>query len=215
LGVDYIHGRAESTGGMLWVVDREPDLYDYYLPERWRTTPQIRFMEIHETYFTTSKDNIRLVWKVSRVGERPEVAAFGLDGFRMLAYGFNSPFEKVAAAWWLRRRGIPVILPRAIYRTGHRSQLDESLFDSSRFRSHARFRLVDGEPVMDAGRNYITIWDYWNGQGPIEMEEDAPVGRSSNVDQAVERGLLDLQESVELVSNFRERLSKEGVERKR
>ncbi len=181
LGVNYIHGRVESTGGMLWVVGREPELYDYYLPERWRTTPQIRLLDVRETYFTTSKDNIRLVWKVSRVGERPEVAAFGPDGFRMLAYGFNSPFEKVAAAWWLRRRGIPTILPRAIYRTGHRSQLDESLFDPSRYRTHARFRASDGEPVLDARRNYITIWDYWNGQDPVMEEEDAPVGRSVNV----------------------------------
>ncbi len=167
LGVDYIHGRVESTGGMLWVVGRDPELFDYFLPERWRTTPQIRFLEIHETYFTTSKDNIPLVWKVSRVGERPEVAAFGADGFRVLAYGFNSPFEEVAAAWWLRRRGIPTILPRAIYRTGHRSQLDESLFDPSRYQTHAAFPALDGEPVLEARRNYITIWDYWNGREPM------------------------------------------------
>jgi hypothetical protein len=212
LGVNYVHGRVESTGGMLWVVGREPELYDYFLPERWRTTPQIRFMEIHETYFTTSKDNIRFVWKVSRVGERPEVAAFGADGFRMLAYGFNSPFEKVAAAWWLRRRGIPAILPRAIYRTGHRSQLDESLFDPSRYHTHGRYRALDGGPILEARRNYITIWDYWNGQDPMAEEEDAPVVRSVNVDQAIERGLLNTQESANLVQKFRERLESQGVE---
>jgi hypothetical protein len=197
---------------MLWVVGCEPELYDFFLPERWRTTPQIRFMEIHETYFTTSKDNVRFVWKVSRVGERPEVAAFGADGFRMLAYGFNSPFEKVAAAWWLRRRGIPSILPRAIYRTGHRSQLDESLFDPSRYHTHASYRALDGEPILDAKRNYITLWDYWNGQDTVVEEEDTPVVRSINIDQAVERGLLDFHESVDLVAEFRDRLEKEGVE---
>ena len=212
LGVDYIHGRVESTGGMLWVVGREPELYDYFLPERWRTTPQIRFMETHETYLTTSKDNILLVWKVSRVGERPEVAAFGPGGFRMLAYGFNSPFEKVAAAWWLRHRGIRTILPRAIYRTGHRSQLDESLFDPSRYHAHARYRALDGEPILEARRNYITIWDYWNGSDPVSEEEDVPVARSLSVDQAVERGLLDPQESRDLVADCREKLEREGVE---
>ena len=212
LGVDYIHGRVESTGGMLWVVGREPELYDYFLPERWRTTPQIRFVDTHETYFTTSKDNIRFVWKVSRVGERPEMAAFGADGFRMLAYGFNSPFEKVAAAWWLRRRGIPTILPRAVYRTGHRSQLDESLFDPSRYHAHAGFRALDGGPILEARRNYITIWDYWNGSDPAREEEVAPVARALNVDQAAERGLLEPQESRDLVADFREELEKEGVE---
>jgi hypothetical protein len=211
LGVDYIHGRAESTGGMLWIVGCDPELYEYFLPERWRTTPQIRFMEIHETYFTTSKDNIRFVWKVSRVGERPEVAAFGADGFRMLAYGFNSPFEKVAAAWWLRRRGIPAILPRAVYRTGHRSQLDESLFDPSRYHTHAHYRALDNEPILQPKRNYITIWDYWNGHVPVS-EEEAPVGRSVNVDQAVERGLMNAHESSCLVADFKEKLENEGVE---
>ena len=40
LGVDYICGRAESTGGMLWVVGKDPDLFNYFLPERWRRTPK-------------------------------------------------------------------------------------------------------------------------------------------------------------------------------
>jgi hypothetical protein len=197
---------------MLWVVGREPDLFDYFLPERWRTTPQIRFMDIHETYFTTSKDNVGFVWKVSRVGERPEVAAFGADGFGVLANGFNSPFEEFAAAWWLRRRGIPTILPRAIYRTGHLSQLDESLFDPSRYRTHAHLTALDGEAVLQARRNYITIWDYWNGLDSIEVQEETPVRRSLNAAQAVERGFLHNQECEDLVASFRENLSRHGVE---
>ena len=39
LGVDYIFGRAESTGGLLWVAGKDPDLFNYFLPERWRRTP--------------------------------------------------------------------------------------------------------------------------------------------------------------------------------
>jgi hypothetical protein len=212
LGVDYVHGRAESTGGMLWVVGSEPDLFDYFLPERWRTTPQIRLLDDHETHFTTSKDNIRFVWKVSRVGEPPEVAAFGVEGFRVLAHGFNSPFEEVAVAWWLGRRGIPTILPRAIYRTGHRSELDESLFDLSRYKTLSGFRTSDGGPALDTRRNYITVWDYWNGAEPVEADGDTPVARSVNAAQATERGLLDRSESLDLVAEFEERLSREGVE---
>ena len=212
LGVGYVHGRAESTGGMLWVVGSEPDLFNYFLPERWRTTPQIRLFENHETYFTTSKDNIRFVWKVSRLGEPPEAAAYGVEGFRVFAHGFNSPFEEVSIAWWLNRRGIPTVLPRAIYRTGHRSELDESLFDPSRYQTHSEFITLDGEPVLDTRRNYITVWDYWNGPEPIEADGDRPVARSLNVAQALERGLLAPGESQDLVSEFGERLLREGVE---
>ncbi len=106
----------------------------------------------------------------------------------------------------------PTILPRAIYRTGHRSQLDESLFDPSRYHTHARYRALDGGPILEARRNYITIWDYWNGPDPILEEEDAPVARSLSLDQAVERGLLEPQESRDLVADFREKLENEGVE---
>jgi hypothetical protein len=212
LGVDYVHGRAESTGGMLWVVGGAPDLFDYFLPERWRTTPQIRLFENHETHFTTSKDNVRLVWKVSRVGEPPEVAAFGVDGFRVLAHGFNSPFEEVAAARWLSRRGIPTTLPRAIYRTGHRSQLDESLFDPSRYKTHYALRTIDGDSALDTRRNYITIWDYWNGPEEADAVTGKPVARSANAAQALERGLLDRQGAIDLVAEFKEALSRLGVE---
>lgn len=212
LGVDFIRGHAESTGGMLWVLGRDPGLFDYYLPERWRTTPQIRFLETHETYFTTSKDNVPLVWKVSRVGERPEAAAFGTDGFTVLARGFNSPFEEVAMAWWLRRRGIPTILPRAIYCTGHRSRLDDSLFDPSRYRSHAHIRAVEDQPILEVGRHYITIWDHWNGPDPAVDGEDTPVLRTVNAAQAVERGLLSEFEMTALVERSREALRAVGVE---
>jgi len=209
--VNYVHGRVESTGGLLWVVGNEPDLFEFYLPERWRTTPQIRLREDHETYFTTSKDNIPLVWKVSRVGEPPASAAFGVEGFQVLAHGFNSPFEEVAAGWWLIGRGVPTILPRAIYRTGHRSQLDESLFDPSRYKSHESFRAIDGKPVLEAHRNYITIWDEWNGPETPEAWEEASVGRSLNVAQAVERDLLDNREAADVVNAFGDRLADVGV----
>ena len=77
LGVDYVHGRTESTGGALWVVGRDPRLFDLFLPERWRTTPQLPLPPSRETWSTESKDHVRLVWKVSSVGERPEIATRG------------------------------------------------------------------------------------------------------------------------------------------
>lgn len=211
-GVDYLVGHAESTGGLLWVVGQDPGLLDYYLPERWRTTPQIRLRDVHETFVTTSKDGIPVVWKVSRVGEQPEAAAFSARGFRVLAEGINSPFEEVAAAWWMHRRGLPVALPRAIYRTGHQSHLDESIFDSSRYRSHARLRTPDGDPILEMHLNYITIWDYWNGTDPASEDDEAAEFRTVDLAQAAERGLLDVSEVNDLVAAFRERLEHEGVD---
>ncbi|RMG01301.1 MAG: hypothetical protein D6726_09780, partial [Nitrospirae bacterium] len=41
-GVDYIYGHVESTKGRLWVVGRDPYLFDYFLPERWENTPKTR-----------------------------------------------------------------------------------------------------------------------------------------------------------------------------
>jgi hypothetical protein len=212
LGVDYLYGHCESTAGVLWVVGRNPELFDYFLPERWRTTAQIRLFENHETYLTTSKDAVRLVWKVSRVGEYPEVAAYGPDGFKLLALGFNSPFEEIGLAYWLRRHGIQTILPRAIYRTGHKSQLRESLFDPSRYQSHRDYRSPDDEPILESGRNYVTIWDQWDGPVHLDDETEATVYRSINAAEAVDRGLLDADQGDELVAEVKERLDESGVE---
>lgn len=211
-GVDYLYGHCESTAGVLWVVGRDPDLFDYYLPERWRTTPQIRLFENHETYLTTSKDAVRLVWKVSRVGEYPESAAFGADGFQLLAHGFNSPFEEVALAYWLRRHGVRTILPRAIYRTGHRSQLKESLFDPSRYQSHGDIRSPDNEPILETGRNYVTIWDQWDGPVHLDDETEAAVYRSINAAEAVEHTHLTANESDDLAAAVRDHLDELGIE---
>ena len=68
LGVDYIYGRAESTGGLLWVVGKDPDLFTYFLPERWRRTPKKKLSARNQFFYTRTKDNINLVWKVSRMG---------------------------------------------------------------------------------------------------------------------------------------------------
>jgi hypothetical protein len=212
LGVDYLYGHCESTGGVLWVVGKDPDLFEYYLPERWRTTDHIRLFENHETYLTTTKDAVRLVWKVSRVGEYPEVAAYGPEGFKVLASGFNSPFEELGLAYWLRRKKIRTILPRAIYRTGHLSQLKESLFDPSRYQSHRGYTSPDGEPILERGRNYVTIWDQWDGPIHLDDETEVTVYRSVNAGEAVAQGRLDAGEGAALITSVRQRLDGLGVD---
>ena len=72
--------------------------------------------------------------------------------------------------------------------------------------------MIDGNPILDPLRNYITIWDFWS---PLESESDdeaAAVSRSVNAAQAVERELLSPRESDALVAEFKERLEAVGVE---
>jgi len=212
LDVDYVHGRTESTGGALWVVGRDPRLFDLFLPERWRTTPQVPLPPSRETWSTESKDHIRLVWKVSSVGERPEIATRGAPGFRLLAYGVNSPFEEVALAHWLHGQGVPVVLPLAVYRTGHHSLLHDWPYDTSRYRSHGDLRMPDGAPVLEMRRNYITLWEQWYGPDPRADEGDLPPGSPLDAARAVAEGWTTADEASELVRDFRTRLLAAGVE---
>ncbi len=77
LEVDFIFGRAESTGGLLWVVGRDPDLFNYFLPERWRRTPNKKLSPRNQVFYTFTKDNIHLVWRVSRLGDRVQLKKDG------------------------------------------------------------------------------------------------------------------------------------------
>jgi hypothetical protein len=212
LGVDYIQGRTESTGGVLWVVGRDPELFDLFLPERWRTTPQLPLPPSREAYSTDTKDHIRLVWKVSSVGERPEVATRGGAGFRLLAFGVNSPFEEVAFARWLHRQGVPTVLPVGIYRTGHHSLLPDWPYDTSRYESHGSLRMPDGAPVLEMRRNYITLWEQWHGPDPREDRGDVPPGPPLDAARAVGDGWATADEISELMWSFRGRLQAAGVE---
>jgi len=212
LTVDYIHGRTESTGGALWVVGRDPTLFDLFLPERWRTTPQLPLPPSRETYSTESKDHIRLVWKVSSVGERPEIATRGAPGFRLLAYGVNSPFEEVALAHWLHLQGVPTVLPLAVYRTGHHSLLHDWPYDTSRYRSHEDLRTSDDAPVLEMRRNYITLWEQWHGPDPRADEGDLPSYSPLDAARAAAEGWASAGDVSDLVWDFRTRLLAAGVE---
>jgi hypothetical protein len=211
-GVDYVQGRVESTGGVLWVVGRDPDLFDLFLPERWRTTPQLALPQSQETYTTESRDNIRLVWTVSSVGERPQVATLGAAGFRLLTHGYNAPFEEVALARWLLRQGIPTTSPIAVYGTGYHPALHESPFDSSRYTRHEQLSTAEGTPVLERRRNYITLWEQWHGPDPEPDEAGGSPLAPLDAQQALEQGWLTAAESTELVRSFEARLLRAGVE---
>ena len=106
LGVDYVFGRAESTGGLLWVVGKDPDLFNYFLPERWRRTPKKKLSSHNQVFHTCTKDNINLVWRVSRMGEPAWLTNPGSNPDAAREHGFNSPFEEFAFALNLSRHGV-------------------------------------------------------------------------------------------------------------
>lgn len=175
LGVDYVFGEVESTGGALWVVGKDPVLLDYFLPEKWRRTPRTKLSNVHQIYHTITKDAVHLVWRVSRVGERPDMDPFVESERRILLHGYNSPFEEMSIAMELARNGIETTYPRAIYMTGHRSDVSSNLTDMSRYESHASLITASGHPILSQNHDYIMIWGYWNGPDEVLAEKDEVV----------------------------------------
>jgi hypothetical protein len=191
LDVDYVFGHAESTHGRLWVVGHDPELFDYFIPERWRHTPGKKLSETSETHYTLSKDNINLVWKLSRVGEQPDSDLPGGGGRDILGHGFNTPFEEFSIALDMARKGIHTVYPRAIYMSGLESSRS-SLYvvDLQRFESHQRIVMEDGQPIFLPDHNYLTIWGYWNGVAEMPEERDEDHLQPIDLGRACERGLI-------------------------
>jgi len=196
LGVDYVFGRAESTGGCLWVVGHDPDLFNYFLPERWRRTPKRKLSSRNQVFYTRTKDNINLVWKVSRLGDPPWPTNPEADQAAVQAHGFNSPFEEFAFALELSRTGVRTVYPRAIYMTGRQRQPSVKAADDRRFASLAHLRTPEGEPVLQQDYDYITIWGFWNGPDELLAEDERRSYHAVNARQAfanhkISQNLLD------------------------
>jgi len=212
MGVDFVYGQVESTGGALWVVGRDPVLFDYFLPEKWRRTPRTRLSTAYEIYETVTKDNVHLVWRVSRVGQIADADPFVRREKRILAHGYNSPFEEFSIAMELSRRGIETTYPRAIYMTGHRTTVSSSLADQSRYESHAGLLTSDGHPILSRNHEYLTIWGYWNGPDDALAAKDEPVYQGIDALAAYREGRLTQREYVRVVSATQKRLAAAGVE---
>ncbi|HEY3325295.1 MAG TPA: hypothetical protein VGP72_32885 [Planctomycetota bacterium] len=209
---DYIFGHAESTGGCLWVVGKDPGLFDYFLPERWRKTHSYRLSPETDVFYTRTKDNIHLVWKVSRVGEQPDCGQTENLRGQILGYGFNSPFEEFAISMRLRQRGVKTIYPRAIYRTGHRLGAAAPIADESRFKSHGGIRTPTDEPILKEAHDYITIWGYWNGPDEMLADRDYGYYKSINAAQAHQLGWVSAPVMQGLIERQHWRLASAGVE---
>lgn len=203
LGVPYVYGHAESTGGNLWVVGNNARLFDYFLPERWRKTPSISLSDTKEVFYTATKDNIHLVWETSRVGELPDE---GDDEYqaRIRTHGINSPFEEFAIAHSLSQLGIPCVYVRAIYMTG--SLKMETSADMRRYNSHKNILDPEGAPILQEKHNYITIRGYYNGPDEWVAKQVGPLYVPVDLSKAIKTGLLDEPHARKLLEKVRENL---------
>lgn len=211
LDVDYVFGHAESTQGRLWVVGHDPDLFDYFIPERWRHTPGKKLSATSETHYTLTKDNINLVWKLSRVGELPDIDLPNEVAGDVLAHGFNTPFEEFSIALDIARKGLHTVFPRAIYMSGLESSRSALyVVDSRRFESHKAIVMEDDQPIFRPDHNYLTIWGYWNGVA--EMSEEQHEGHLQPIDlgRAYQRGLVTYSLTTELLKWMAEQIKAAG-----
>ena len=207
--VPYVYSIAESTGGELWVVGKNPRLVDYFLPERWRSTPKVKLSENREIYLTITKDKVSLVWKVSSVGEKPE----GTDSnaLKKLKHGYNSPFEEFAIALELDKLGIPVVYVRAIYRTGTKHLLTPDS-DYRKFNSHKKIIGIDGDPVLKENHLYITIRGFYNGSDAWISKKDGLFFTPYNLEKAIHYGLIDPKQAENILSKTIEKLDTVGYD---
>jgi hypothetical protein len=212
LGVDYIFGHAESTGGLLWVVGKDPDLFNYFVPERWRRTPKESLSATSQVFKTCTKDDIHLVWRVSHIGDQPGLAGGDNNAEAISAHGYNSPFEEFASALELTRTGVRTIYPRAIYMTGHKAGAGRSPADPRRYETFASLRTPDGEPAVSKDHEYITIWGFWNGPDEVLAVRDGPYYRGINAEQACREKLVSEAILAELMERTRNRLRRAGFE---
>jgi len=212
MDVDYIYGQVESTGGALWVVGRDPSLFDYFLPEKWRWTPRTKLPGPGQFYKTTTKDYVHLVWRVSRVGERPDADPFVRREQRVLAYGYNSPFEEFSIAMELSQKGIETKYPRAIYMTGHRSTAAPSFSDPSRYESHAHLRTPEGYPILSEHHEYMTIWGYWNAPDDLLAVKDEAIYEGVDALSAYREGRLTQKMYLRVMRTTKKRLAAAGIE---
>lgn len=212
LGVDYIFGHAESTGGLLWVVGKDPDLFNYFLPERWRRTPKESLSTTGQVFKTRTKDDINLVWRVSHIGDRPGRADGGKRAQAISAHGYNSPFEEFTSALALARTGVRTIYPRAIYMTGHKAGAGRSIADHRRYETFASLRTPDGQPAVSKDHEYITVWGFWNGPDEVLAVRDGPYYRGINAEQACREKLISEVTLTELLKRARNRLRRAGFE---
>ncbi len=214
-GVDYVFGAAPN-GALMWVVGRDPDLFDYFLPDRWRRTPRVKLSAINDVYRTRTRDNIYVIYRRSRVNEKPHVDPLYEAGRRIRAAGYNSPFEEIAIARSLSAAGISTIYPRAIYRTGHQSIKAPYMADNRRvewYRSTLTPDIpgqLEPQPILSPIHDYYTIWGLWRGLDPMDDYSNTRHWGFIDAEQALEQELLTPAQHRRLVDLTMRRMQELG-----
>jgi hypothetical protein len=204
-GVPYIYGHTESTGGKLWVVGNNAQLFDYFLPERWRKTPSIGLPGTKEAFYTLTKDNVHLVWRTSRVGELPDKNDKEYDPL-IEQFGINSPFKESAIALELAGLGIHCAYVRAIYKTW--SYKMEKSSDRRRYELHKDILDPEGRPVLQEEHNYISIRGYYNGPDDWVARQSGPLYKRISLAEAVEADILEMDNSLLMLEKVKADLEK-------
>lgn len=206
LGVDYVFGHAESTGGLLWVVGTDPELFPYFLPERWRRTPGRQLGDGGQSHYTCSKDNVHLVWRIARMGDGQQLGDSPARQRAIEEAGYNSPFEKIAIAMACERAGVKTVYPRAIYMTGSRISESGAVADDRRHRKFSSLLTPDGDLVFRRDRDYITLYGFWNGADAMLEADDQHHYRAVGGGHAIAEGLIPQGTLDDLLQQTRERL---------
>lgn len=207
LGQPYIFGPTPN-GGKLWVVGHNPNLFEYFQPARWRNAPRIRLSGTTDKFHTITPGNIHLVYRRSRVGILPQSDPLQTYPSPITEHGYNSPFEEVFFSETLRKAGIKTIYPRAIYRTGQRSELTSFLLDKRRYDTMRGLLTPEDppEPVLSPAYEYYTIWGCWRG---IDPEKDYLPGTHyglTTIEQVLNDHIITRHESRAIMQSATERL---------
>lgn len=211
-GVPYAFGETPD-GGRLWVVGEQPELFDYFLPDRWRRTAREKLSATSEVYRTRTRDHVDIVYRRSRVGFLPPIDPRDASAKRRREWGYNSPFEEVALAERLRALGVPTIHPRAIYETGHTTVKPLRLRDPRRFESHAGVLAPESppRPVLRADHDYYTIWDTYRGAEPLAAPGPGGVSGVLGLERARESGRVTAEEASEALARMRLALARTAL----
>lgn len=212
LGVPYIYGPSASTNGALWVVGTDPELFDYFLPERWEKMPRTKLSGHHEIYYALTKDDINIVWKISKVGVMPDEDPFNTSANKIFDFGYNSPFEEVSLALHLDSMGIKGVLPRAIYMAEKKFIVSEAFTDKRRYKTHKDIFLPGNEPVLRDDRYYIIIWGYWNGPDDKLALSDTDHYEGISALQAYRQNHITLKQYLDIMNKIKNKLESINVE---
>jgi hypothetical protein len=208
LDVPYLYGRVASTGGRLWVVGRDPEEFNHFLPERWQRTPARQLAREREVYLTLTKDHRHVVWRLSAFSNAAAKPA-ALEP----APPPNTPFDEFSIAQQLRQAGVNTVRPLAIYATGHR--LDPSPAPQLAEVAHrlGHLRTPDGDPLLDGGQTYLTLWEFWWGGLHEEARAGAsPRGGPLNLPHTVETGLLRPEAAQTVLLEAQNRIRSAGLD---